>query len=421
MLSVVQLKGALARVDYLFAPELAEAERKGFWIGSACGAAGVQANATVQPGDLRLALEGFAPGDMSLLQQRRYTNRLAGWDFTFSASKSVSLAAESPALDPIITRASTNALAGVVTMLESLITPTADLRYRDDLAAVARLLTAAFLHRSNRWEEPHLHFHLILANTCIADGRPGWTGIRERHAIAASAILDRVWQRQLFLNLQAEGLPVALDPDEHAIVPDIPEDACRALSSGRREIQEYEAREGRSLRDRRRTQSGQGRRLANYVVRPPKKAAVTDRLKSLPAALADKLRSAWHKIVPPTSRRRRSANDPIRLPPPQPKTVLAALGREKKTTAETLALAIRRPGRLHLARVTWAFHREGHDLAASLAAVRGAASRIDRTSVMLDAFCPSTRPPVHLLDDVAQLLTTPIYAHETETRSIGRE
>lgn len=368
MLSVAALRGPQARVEYLFDGALSEVERTGSWLGSACPKAGVPGLSRVDPGDLLHCLEGFAPGDSASLQARRHTNRIAGWDFTFSVSKSLSVAAEDDDLAAIILPAFTAALPPALLFIEHAVSPRHD-RDPDDVIAPYPLFAAAFIHRSNRWNEPHLHAHVIIPNTCVTPA--GWRALRERHVAGNCLLTNAVFQRELLRRIEPSGLVLINDPIGGVSLPLVPQEVCAGLSSGRSAILDFERQQPPSARktsrSRYRTKSGKGRMVANFAVRPEKRASAQGRIASLPSPVRDRLRESFAAL-------RASLRPATPSAPPAPPTrddfarafgAVAALGRPP-TTSDLALGASRYRGGLIIDRL----HAAGQPLAVATAAVR---------------------------------------------------
>jgi conjugative relaxase-like TrwC/TraI family protein len=153
-------------------------EAPGFWIGSACHDLGLEGE--VRPEELRLVLRARDPFAESELTTNHVPpeRRVAGWDLTMSAPKSVSLlyGLGSDEVSEAVRHAHDDAVVDAIGYLE---THAAYARRGHD--GVDRLETtgfvaAGFRHRTSRAGDPQLHTHVLVANLVHAsDGR--WSSL----------------------------------------------------------------------------------------------------------------------------------------------------------------------------------------------------------------------------------------------------
>lgn len=204
----------LAREDYY----LNGGEPPGVWHGQGAGDLGL--SGIVDGEALTRLFEGFHPtDDRTLIQQQHYQDRdnRPGWDFTFSAPKSVSVLWSQA--DQETRKAIQNAHFAAVK---------AGLDYLEDEIAVtrtgkggadresARLVIATFEHHTSRAEEPQVHTHCLILNVCTdaagvtrtIESRPLY-----RAKMAAGAIYQAEFAAQLEkgLRLTVERHPVAFE------------------------------------------------------------------------------------------------------------------------------------------------------------------------------------------------------------------
>jgi conjugative relaxase-like TrwC/TraI family protein len=151
-----------------------EGESPGVWLGSGCGDLGLSGE--VRPEELSELFAGRSPTDGSELLRTRVPAevRVAGFDLTFSAPKSVSVlyGLGSDEVSAEVRHAHHVAVADAT-------------RYLEAHAVVARrgaggavelstsgLMAAAFTHRTSRAGDPQLHTHLLAMNvTRASDGQ----------------------------------------------------------------------------------------------------------------------------------------------------------------------------------------------------------------------------------------------------------
>ena len=374
MLSIVLLRGALARVDYLFADALAPDERKGVWLGGGCSyLGGVAQGQIVEPEALFRVLAARDPASrFNLLAARPKPGiRRAGWDFTFSAHKSVSLAAtpRSP-VSKIVRGAWSAALRATYPVIESLLSPQ---HWQLPPPALCRSVAAHFTHLTNRWREPHLHHHLIVMN-CAAcqedETRWRWRSVSEKKAMLASVDVDRLLQADFAERLAKAGLRVDLDREGIAMLPEIPDEACRALSSGLDAANEfYEARKVPPAK--RRARGPRAKLAISGLIRPPKPEKFDpdhDPLGTLPDDLRGRLNASWTGIAAGRIGRGRHARASLPPPPPTPAQVEAVA--KQVIGASSATLAILYASRSHAARITRRLVAAGCSPKLSFAAVR---------------------------------------------------
>jgi len=176
MLSIAKLGDAgyyidLAREDYY----LEGGEPPGQWLGR--GSKILDLEGEVQKEALTNLLLGFFPdGSTKLVQNAGADNRQAGWDFTFSAPKSVSTfwSQAEPETRQVVQAAQAKAVEAAVNYLEEV----AGFSRRGKGGAGdldrAVFVAAAFEHGTSRAQDPQLHTHVVVVNGTIRpDGTPG--------------------------------------------------------------------------------------------------------------------------------------------------------------------------------------------------------------------------------------------------------
>jgi conjugative relaxase-like TrwC/TraI family protein len=259
-------------------------ESPGIWLGS--GSADLGLSGQVAPEALKAILEGIAPGSGSELGLRRRSGtRVAGFDLTFSAPKSVSLlyALGSPEHASAARAAHERAVTEGFAYLER---HAAFARRGTDgqrQMATTGLVAAAFVHRTSRNGDPQLHTHVLTANVVHgADGR--WSAPDARGMYFQARTAGFVYQAALRASL-VETLGVAFGPVRRgaAELDGIDAGVLRRFSSRRAEIEEYLADFG--------GRSGRTAELAALATRAPKSASRTD-----PAMDVD-LRTQWQHLA----------------------------------------------------------------------------------------------------------------------------
>jgi conjugative relaxase-like TrwC/TraI family protein len=189
-------------------------ESPGYWFGG--GASLLDLQGEVAPDDLRQVLNGMAPQSGAPLGVIRSDpkGRVAGFDLTFSAPKSVSLlyGLGDDYMSRAVRSAHDQAVAEGLTYLErhALFAR----RGTDGTRRIATsgLVGAAFVHRTSRSGDPQLHTHVLAANVVLgSDGR--WSAPDARLLYFHARTAGFVYQAALRAGL-AETLGVQFGPVE---------------------------------------------------------------------------------------------------------------------------------------------------------------------------------------------------------------
>ena len=213
------------------------AEARGRWLG--VGAAALGLDGAVDGTALRRVLSGVAPVDGAPLRSGPGAVRVAGFDLTFSAPKSVSIAfgLGQPELRAAVRAAHDRAVSEALGYLERAAACVRRGSGGVDVLPAGGLLAAAFRHRTSRAGDPQLHTHVLVANLGRGpDGR--WSALDGRqlyaHARAASFLYQAVLRSELTRTLGVEWLPTTRGIAELAGVP---KPVMRAFSRRRAEIE----------------------------------------------------------------------------------------------------------------------------------------------------------------------------------------
>jgi conjugative relaxase-like TrwC/TraI family protein len=222
------------------------AEARGTWIGSAGAALGL--SGPVDGDALRRVLSGLDPQDGSLLRSSSSPVKVAGFDLTFSAPKSVSVlfGIGDRELRDAVRGAHDRAAREAVGYLERSAAAVRRGHGGAEVVPASGLVAAAFRHRTSRAGDPQLHTHVLVANLGRGpDGR--WSALDGRrlyaHARAASFVYQAVLRAELTRTVGLEWLPV------HNGIADlvgVPKPVLRAFSRRRAEIQAAMAERGTS-------------------------------------------------------------------------------------------------------------------------------------------------------------------------------
>jgi conjugative relaxase-like TrwC/TraI family protein len=228
--------------DYYVGP----IEARGRWIGTPAHELGLRDEVGAE--ELRRVLDGLDPRDGTGLRTSTSPGRVAGFDLTFSAPKSVSVlfGIGDDSLRSRVREAHDVAVREAVGHLER----TAAAVRRGHAGAIVEeasgLVAAAFRHRTSRAGDPQLHTHVLVANLGRGvDGR--WSALDVRRlyaqARAASFIYQAVMRGELTGTVGVEWSPVRRGIAE---VVGVPRDVMRAFSRRRAEIDAALAERGTS-------------------------------------------------------------------------------------------------------------------------------------------------------------------------------
>lgn len=218
-------------------------EPPGQWIGKGSSLLGLKDQ--VDEADLIHLMQGYHPQTGQPLVQMTKPHA-AGWDLTFSAPKSVSIAwaLGEPELRDAIEKSQLAAVEKAIQYLES----TAITRLGkggSEKAKPVGLIAASFQHSSSREDDPQLHTHTLIANVCQ---RPdGSTGTIESstffaHKMTAGAI----YRAELASSLRSQGFTLEEDVKESFKISGISKECCQQFSKRRDDIEAYLEKRGLS-------------------------------------------------------------------------------------------------------------------------------------------------------------------------------
>ncbi len=178
-------------------------EEPGLWTGD--GAAALSVRGTVEGAPFAAVLDGRHPSTNERLRVRHGDRSVAAYDLTFGAPKSVSLlhllgprelAAEVGAGH----RAAVDDATGYLSRRAVGVRRTRHGRL--DLLPSTGVVAGAFLHRTSRTLDPHLHTHLVVAN--VAQGLDGsWSAVDSRRLYAHLQAAQGLYHARLRLELGA--------------------------------------------------------------------------------------------------------------------------------------------------------------------------------------------------------------------------
>ena len=212
------------------------AEARGNWVGTA--AAGLGLSGGIDGDALRRVLAGLDPRGGAPLRASSSPVRVAGFDLTFSAPKSVSVvfALGDRGVRGAVRDAHDRAAREAIEYIEGSAAAVRRGHGGVRVEPASGLVAAAFRHRTSRAGDPQLHTHVLVANLGRGpDGR--WSALDGRrlyaHARAASFVYQAVLRAELTRTLGLEWLPVR---NGIADLLGVPKSLLRAFSRRRVEI-----------------------------------------------------------------------------------------------------------------------------------------------------------------------------------------
>jgi conjugative relaxase-like TrwC/TraI family protein len=216
----------------------ARGEAPGRWIGGACG--GVGLSGKVERDAFFAVMDGRDPKSGDPLRPPHGRTRVAAFDLTFSAPKSVSVlfAIGDEEMSRSLVEAHERAVAAAVGYLEREACFTRRGRNGVRRARGEGFIGAAYRHRLSRAGDPQLHTHVVVANMTRAEGR--WTSLEAHgmyeHKSAAGALYRAVLRAEV-----RERLPwVSWRPARRGLfeIEGVPVGVLREFSRRRVEIEE---------------------------------------------------------------------------------------------------------------------------------------------------------------------------------------
>jgi len=239
-LSVVQARDyyqrEYSRGDYY---EHDTRERKGEWYGKAADRLGLQGE--VSRPDFHALLEGKsrAGGEQLIAGEASTEKHRAGWDFTASADKSVSLMALVEG-DERVTDAHRRAVDRSLGELERYVQAKDHFRDRE---TTGELVAAKFEHESSRKLDPQLHTHVVVMNmTRRSDGK--WRALEPREMFAAQKLVTATYRAEIARELQRLGYPVEVRADGSVGIAGFTKEQLDHFSQRRAQIERYLQRHG---------------------------------------------------------------------------------------------------------------------------------------------------------------------------------
>lgn len=231
--------GIASYYEHLSADDYYQAgsEPPGQWHGALSSALGL--NGDVRPGQLKMLFEGYDPETGRQLASNAGEKHKAGWDLTFSAPKSVSVAwaFSDVEMQEQIAAAHDAAVRAGLNYLERNAFASRD---REGEKSLQGIIAATYQHSTSREQDPQLHSHCAVANIGLrTDGTPCAIDFDSRWKMAAGA----VYRAELAARLRDLGLDIERDAKSFCLTA-IPEKLCKVFSKRRDQIVEHLQRTG---------------------------------------------------------------------------------------------------------------------------------------------------------------------------------
>lgn len=209
---------------------------RGRWLGSAAAELGFTED--VDPQAFATLLEGRRSDGKHITAAEHGTGvRRAGWDFTCSADKSVSIAALALG-DARLIEAHNRAVERALGEMERHV-QTRIRHGKSDVArevqTTGRLAAALFQHESSRNLDPQLHTHCVVFNlTRRDDGQ--WRALQERSLFGVQRLLTAVYRAEMARCLRELGYGVEIRKDGTVGIAGVTREDIEAFSSRRAEV-----------------------------------------------------------------------------------------------------------------------------------------------------------------------------------------
>ncbi len=187
-------------------------EGGGVWLGR--GAQELGLDGEVDQARFRTLLEGRLPNGRRIPETFK-TSQAAkrhGWDFTFSAPKSVSLQAL-VAGDQAVIEAHNKAVRAAVALMEKHVHARKKVWGRSHREQTGNLVAAAFQHELSRAKDPQLHTHVVVMNmTERGDGQ--WRALSNEELFKHTKLIGAAYRADLARELQLLGYEIRLTDKE---------------------------------------------------------------------------------------------------------------------------------------------------------------------------------------------------------------
>lgn len=187
-------------------------EGNGTWLGKGATLLGLEG--LVDPKRFREILEGRLPtgGNIHEKFDPRTASKRHGWDFTFSAPKSVSMQALIGG-DQAIIVAHQKAVRDALVLMEQQAIGRKKVNGKSHREHTGNLVTAAFDHELSRAKDPQLHTHVVVMNmTQRHDGQ--WRALSNEALFKRTKLIGAAYRASLARELQNLGYEIRLNDKE---------------------------------------------------------------------------------------------------------------------------------------------------------------------------------------------------------------
>jgi conjugative relaxase-like TrwC/TraI family protein len=230
-LSAAQAETYYTKEDYYFSEEKAHPTK---WVGKGTTLLGLSGAVSRQ--DFSSLLAGKAPDGQSLSGKVvAPEKRRAATDFTFSAPKSVSIAALVQQDERVLEthhQAVNRALSVLEERYAQTRVSTSEGRQK---IVTGNIAAAVFTHSTSREAEPQLHSHCVVMNaTQLPDGR--WFSLSNEAAMANQKLLGQIHQNELAVALQQHGYQIEQKPHGQFELKEYSPELLTAFSTRRQQI-----------------------------------------------------------------------------------------------------------------------------------------------------------------------------------------
>lgn len=216
----------------------------GRWYG--LGAADLGLRGDVQQDDFVAVLEGRAPTGEQLVEAQLATgHRRAGWDFTCSADRTVSIAAL-VFQDERLVEAHAAAVVRALGELETFVQTRA--RGGSEVLTTGRMVAATFRHESSRDLDPQLHTHVVVLNlTRRDDGQ--WRALYERPLFQAQRFATAVYRSEMAQAIERLGYRIEVRRGGSVGIGGFEREQIEVFSKRRGAIEQYARSIGKTTRE----------------------------------------------------------------------------------------------------------------------------------------------------------------------------
>lgn len=216
-----------------------EADHKGLWEGKGAGL--LELEGGIDRKIFKNLLDGILPNGQHI--RKRMTHKQGngkdsvprlGIDFTFSAPKSVSIAALLNG-DIEIIRAHDDAVRSAIAMLETKVLARKLVKGISHRQRTGNLVVAAFRHDLSRSQDPQLHTHAVAMNlTQRDDGQ--WVSLTNDDMLKNIKLIGAYYRAQLAQNLRDQGFEIRSTRDGFELAG-VPDHAIDVFSKRSRQIE----------------------------------------------------------------------------------------------------------------------------------------------------------------------------------------